>query len=416
MGEIKAIKYNWANYSCYLGVILYNDVPKYIKSKSDQSMNRTINDSRVTEIKEYIDRNLSNAFFPPVILNSTSRIDYDNDNCILKANSSSFTIIDGQHRIKAIIDIMRGDNGTKENIRNYTLPFLLVENLEPEAHRSLFNTINENATTVETTVSERFSTENRNLLGLKYISSTPGIKSLIEWENKMSQEKVVYLHLTSCTELLLDCVKEILKEKTEINDSLLYRDDVYFSIYKTFWDVIFDHIKTVSVSDRNFWVKLVTLTALTKQVCSDLRKDSELTQLECTFHEACKKIAIKLKGYLSNLKVDKLIFQYKGSTRRNDSTYKAVIDYIGVNKKLVGNIDEDTIANSQIIDILNGYITLKFMQGGNFVAESHTHLKIIEFMAYIKNNESEYLGKSSNYFRSVARVKNIVETFESQGA
>lgn len=132
MAEIQAIRYDWHTYSCYIGVMRFKDVPNYINSNIDQSMNRLIDPKRVSEIIEYISTNLSNAFFPPVILNSSNKIEYNSQNETLSLKRKDLVIIDGQHRIKAINDINESqDINLKNNIANLNLPFLLIESLDP---------------------------------------------------------------------------------------------------------------------------------------------------------------------------------------------------------------------------------------------------------------------------------------------
>lgn len=54
--KISAISYIWNDHPCYLGKIKYKDLNEIVDIKSDLSMNRDIDGSRVDKIIDYLER------------------------------------------------------------------------------------------------------------------------------------------------------------------------------------------------------------------------------------------------------------------------------------------------------------------------------------------------------------------------
>lgn len=136
--NLKVIEYEWNGKGCYLGVIAYEDISKIIKLEVNQAKNRNIDPSKVEQIITYIMQEGKRAFFPPVILNSSSKFTL-NDN-ELTVRNNSLVIIDGQHRLEAISRIVK-ENIIGEDVRKKEIPFLLIESVENQEHRELFKLI-----------------------------------------------------------------------------------------------------------------------------------------------------------------------------------------------------------------------------------------------------------------------------------
>ncbi len=408
MAEIKAVRYNWGNYSCYLGVMTYSEIPKFIKSEIDQSMNRDIDSIRVREIIEYI-KETPNSFFPPVILNSSNRINFDSNSQALKVSSKDFTIIDGQHRIRAITEIFTKSeyNETMKNIQDLTIPFLLIESLEPEMHRTLFNTINENATNVESTVSERFSLVLRNMIGLKYFSNHPDLKVFVEWEEKQSIDKVVYKHLTRCNDEIIACLEKVLKGKTNFNNQLIYKDELYYSIFEEFWNRIFKHIQIID-HERAFWVKFITLFAITKKICEDLNTEASINDATLDFEQSVKKINIYISEEFDKYLIDKLIFDYNGKSRQTDSTYKAIIDYLRINKELHNEeLNVDVLNIPLLKTLINRYLLSNCLKGEYFNFQGDLYGNLLKFLKDVEDNKTQLETKDIKFINGLKEVSKI---------
>ncbi|PHE82682.1 hypothetical protein COF80_27030 [Bacillus toyonensis] len=193
MKKIRVLQYKWGKNNNYLGLIPYKFIPDYINVDKDQSMNREVDLDRVEEIIKYIEKNADNLFFPPVILNSDSGITFDSKKMEISFDSSNKAkVIDGQHRLTAIKKITRDQRykHIKDKVQNYEIPFVLVESLEPEEHRTLFNEINKKAEKVGRLVSERFEPTIQNLICLRYIAENDQYEKWVEWEIVQSEKKL----------------------------------------------------------------------------------------------------------------------------------------------------------------------------------------------------------------------------------
>jgi len=210
---IPSISYKWDEHNCYVGTISYGEIPNVIVPELDLAMNRDIDKKRVKEIVEYISEEMNGAFFPPVILNCKATTDYNEKERKLIIIEGKLKIIDGQHRLNSIIELIDKLEGEQlKKLKKIKLPVLVIEGLEDYEHRSLFYKINKKSKNVDSNISLRFTPTIENLLGLKYVSKHLDKKNLIEWEKKQSfsKDKIAYIHL-------VDCLKKITKSLSTFN-------------------------------------------------------------------------------------------------------------------------------------------------------------------------------------------------------
>ncbi|BFI99900.1 MAG: hypothetical protein PME_23360 [Priestia megaterium] len=329
--EFRAISYKWQDHTCYVGTISYGDVPDIIDSKLDLAMNRSINSKRVDDIAKYIKEEMEGTFFPPVILNCNATTTYDAKEYKLKIIDGQLTIIDGQHRlnsIKELINNLTGENLKK--LRRIMLPVLIIEGLENYEHRELFYKINKQSKTVDNNISVRFTPSLENLLGLKYVSEYLDKKELIEWEKKQSfsKDKIAYIHLIECLKTIIKALQPFSnKYFPGVEEQLLYTEEKYYKIFETFLNEIFNHVNnTENKEHKEFFMTKVYLNAITLEICESLSVyfDNE---------ENPNNVEELLGNLLDNLLKDFLI-SYQGVSSVNRITEDSIKNFIKANQIL----------------------------------------------------------------------------------
>ncbi|WP_411334426.1 DGQHR domain-containing protein [Metabacillus indicus] len=342
MTKIKVLQYTWGKYNNYLGLLPFNQVEHLVNNDVDFSMNRDVDKARVAEIIKHIDNKADNLFFPPVILNSDSGngIKFNSKDMEISLDHlNKVKIIDGQHRLTAIKEILtQGEfKDIALKVKNHVIPFVLIESLEPEEHRTLFNEINQNAEKVGSVVSERFEPNTQNLICLRYIADNLEYKEWVEWESEQSDEKIVYLHLVKCIELINKAFPRILKkdQRDTMFTQPYHKDETYFGIQKCFLDAVFNHINQIGnvKLKREFWVKRVALVAVTDALISSL-KALDLKSTEQQHEDITSKIRETVSDKLNDLLPVSMYYKYTGSSSQTKSTYDAIQKYIYINRKL----------------------------------------------------------------------------------
>ncbi|XZF74909.1 DNA sulfur modification protein DndB [Bacillus sp. AL-1R] len=329
--KINAIKYEWQEYICYIGIIKYKDVPNLINVNSDLSMNREINSPNVKTIKKYISNELESTFFPPVILSCTIQSEYDDN--FLKIIDGQLTIIDGQHRIKAISELLKDSaSELRTKLNNMVLPVLIIEGLESFRHRELFNMINDKARTVDSNISVRFSSSLENIIGLKYIREK-GLKDKIEWESKQSKDKIVYLHLVECIKELILSLKK-LSDDLNSNDTALYEIAVYYKVFENFLNRVFDFIdreREIDSPELKIIKKKVFLRAISGEISERIKE-----YMKQEGEKKLEEVNILVGNTMDKLLND-FILPYSGVTTVKEPTYFSLRNFLRFNYILVEN-------------------------------------------------------------------------------
>jgi len=330
--KISAIQYNWNDHACYIGKISYKDLINLVDNKTDISMNRKIDGKRVKEIKQYILDNISDTFFPPTILNSKATISYEAPST-LNVKSGNFTIIDGQHRITAIIELLEdAQSQEKQQLKIMELPVMIIEGLENYQHRDLFYMINETPKNVESNVSERFAPKLENLLALKFFSVNKQLVHAIEWHEKQSKEKIVYIHMTDCIRELNRVIYPALKDWYDCERELIYKEDSYTDIIIYYWNTYFDMLENTSFPA--FFRKKITLRALVEDVFIKIDNlFNEQSFNPSTREEAIDAIKQTIYDSLNSLIHDPLI-EYKGSENVKKDIFRSIRHSLNLNYKL----------------------------------------------------------------------------------
>lgn len=332
--KINAISYMWNDHSCYLGKIRYQDLNSIVDIKSDLSMNRDIDEDRVDKIKDYLEREeVSNAFFPPAILSSSVKMSYNIKSNNLEVKEGKFTVIDGQHRIKAIIQsINNSEKDIRKKFNEMELPVLIIEGLEIYQHRNLFSLINETAKKVDSNISERFSEKLENLIGLRFLSENIEHSANIEWEKKQSfdESKIAYMHLTDCIRELHNELFSHLKDHFKESE-LLHRNEKYFSILSYFLNQLLKYIFDLSNEEKKFFTKKITLRAIVLDICDEITKLFASKRANSLDLEECVEL-IKEKIELSlKLTLNKPVIHYSGELGTKLRTYKTRRHFLVMN-------------------------------------------------------------------------------------
>ncbi|MGE7615888.1 DGQHR domain-containing protein [Paenibacillus sp. NPDC101420] len=384
-GKIKAVVYFWNTKNCFTGFMSYNEVGKYVNIVKDQSMNRLINDASVDLIIKYMKNEGEEIFFPPVIMNCSNKIKYDSVNSLMEIEESSLTIIDGQHRIKAINEIL-ADTEFLSEFGSKKIPFLIIEELSPELHRKLFHTINDKSTKVQNNVSDRFSTTTSNLIGLKYVSDHLDIKEIIEWEGKQSKEKIVYSHMLNCIEIIEDFLQKKFKNTLSTiegvlvdNKKHLYKNDNYYSVFRAFWDYIFLKLKE-KPTDKNFYVKEITLSYISKILINKLDTEGVNDDIEALIN-----IKDKISIILNNFLPKELVFDYVFRINKSSECNESLKRYLDCNKYLVEN--GITLQNKITFNkLLSKVIPKGFLDNGGYFSVDATKYEPFSAFLQLTNN------------------------------
>ncbi|TDL64174.1 DGQHR domain-containing protein [Paenibacillus amylolyticus] len=409
--KITAVVYSWNTKNCYSGFMSYNDVKRYVNLVKDQSMNRLINDASVDLIIKYMKEEGDGIFFPPVIMNSSGKLKYDHTTYKLLIEQSSLTIIDGQHRIKAINEILE-DPDSMNDFDKIKIPFLIIEELSPELHRKLFHTINDKSTKVQNNVSDRFSTTTSNLIGLRYVSEHLENKDMIEWEGKQSKEKIVYSHMLNCIEKIEDFLEEKFKDALEEIDPITvedkeyyYKDAGYYGVFVAFWDYIFNKIRS-NPHDISFYVKEVVLSNIAKHMLAEL-EDSVMGDWSFT------NLIEKMCEILDNLLPDTLIFDYVFRVNKSVDCSESIKDYLKCNKNL--NEQNISLNNKQLINkLLSKIIHKSFLNNnGYFSLEKGSIEEFSNYLKVVDESISGYQESGLNQRDMVNLLKEI--SVESTG-
>ncbi|MDZ4619398.1 hypothetical protein ORM77_16135 [Bacillus cereus] len=388
MSKIEAITFNWNDHTCYIGKIKYKDTLSLINTSSDFSMNREIDSTRVSQIEQYIKDFLENTFFPPTILNSRDTVLSIEDKTTISVKSGRFTIIDGQHRIKAIQKVLTGNKKEPfyKIISNLELPILIVEGLQNYQHRELFYLINQSSKKVDTNISERFTPKLENLLGLQYVSNNPQKKSQIEWHNKQSKERIVYLHITDCIRELTNGIYPHLKDFYDCPKDLLYKEFTYANIINEFWNEYFKLLQQQDDSTKSFFRKKIALRALVEDICINIEKYFQTVRANTLTNEQCCEKIIEIMKESLNLLMHERFIEYSGIDSVRIQTYKSIRNFLRLNSVVFQY--KDTIDdNFKIIfkkffdtyyeDQLLMYSDVEFSSFEQKAQELMTHNKII---------------------------------------
>ncbi|GIP52565.1 DGQHR domain-containing protein [Paenibacillus vini] len=403
--KIKAVVYYWNTKNCYTGFMTYNEVKKYVNIVRDQSMNRVINDASVDLIVKYMKSEGEEIFFPPVIMNSSTKIKYDSSASKIELEEGSLTIIDGQHRIKAINEILSEpdylpDFGPKK------IPFLIIEELSPEIHRKLFHTINDKSTKVQNNVSDRFSTTTYNLIGLKYVSENLEIKDLIEWEGKQSKEKIVYSHMLNCIELMEEFLESKFKNTLNEFEGILventkhfYNNEDYYIFFSEFWDYIFNKLNE-KPQDKSFYVKEIALSYITKKMIDTLNNEALTDD-----NNSLKGLKDKVNDILDDLLPKELLFDYVFRINKSSDCNESLSNFLNCNKWLLnGGV---SLKNKSTINrVFSKIIPKIFLDTGGYfsvTSDNYEHFKI--FIETIDKQITDLLAQNKKE-REIIRMIN----------
>ncbi|OSA96235.1 DGQHR domain-containing protein [Clostridium sp. ZBS3] len=341
MNDIKVIKYDWNNKGCYLGCITYGELKKLINFKSDKTVNRDVNPNRVKEIYEYIKENTINTFFPPIILNTFSKICYETNKNSINTKGLSIKIIDGQHRINAILKVIEDDG---DKFLNYKVPFLLIEELSEIMSRDIFNLVNTYQAKVEDNVADRLTPSVKCNILLKYISESKekdDLQNIIEWNEKQADinKKVVFNHITQCIDILDKALIKVLPVYK--NNDIRYKDEEYYKYFHEYLDKLVKFYLDIDIKkdENHIWITKATLLALTKLI---KKRILSVNQLELVNNDKISKLHKCIEETLDELLIKDLNFEYTSKFKTGTEWLNKLLIYFNFNRKLINSkIEQD---------------------------------------------------------------------------
>ncbi|MBD8838441.1 hypothetical protein IFU39_11505 [Paenibacillus sp. CFBP 13594] len=388
-GKLVVIPFKWNEHTCYIGKVKYKQLETIVDIRSDLSMNRNIDDRRVDKIKQYILNDIPATFFPPTILNSKAEIIFTEPSS-LEVKRGMFTVIDGQHRIKAIISLMKDVEGQqKELLNRMELPIFIVEGIEDYQHRDLFYMINETPKNVESNVSERFAPKLENLLGLKFFTKNKDLLASIEWNKKQSSEKIVYLHMTDCIRELNLTIYPLMKDWVENEKELVYLDEEYYHIIEVYWNKYFELMHSLSENDQAFFRKKITLRALVENLTIKLKENEEnIHEKSNELAELIDELKMIIETSLEEM-IQVMPIPYVGLETVRKDVYKSLRNYLYLNN-ILSKYQAEIIENEVIRQILEKIFDA-FYDDRNLLSLSNTNQTTDEniFEEYIKQLLSE---------------------------
>ncbi|WP_283657985.1 DNA sulfur modification protein DndB [Paenibacillus sp. RC343] len=315
-----------------------------------------MDDKRVEGIKQYILNDISGTFFPPAILNSRATLSFEKTG-FLSVRNGNFTVIDGQHRIKAIITLLDEIKGPlSDELKLMELPIVIIENLENYQHRDLFYMINETPKNVESNVSERFAPKLENLLGLDFFSKHKHLIDSIEWHEKQSKEKIVYLHMTDCIRELTRILYPNLRDWYDCERDLLYKESTYTDIITHYWNKYFEILS--QLKSKAFFRKKITIRAIIEDVYNKIDYIFNVQAFNPrTLEESIRKIKQLIDESMETLLCDPLI-EYHGSESVRKDVFSSIRHFLTINNKLIkykDYINKNSKIKSIIVKVLEPY-------------------------------------------------------------
>jgi DGQHR domain-containing protein len=405
---LTAISYRWSEHLCYIGLMDYGDVESFVDIKNDLAMNREINEIRVKDIKNYIENEIDNTFFPAVILNCNASTEYSEKDFKMKFNEGKLTIIDGQHRLKAIAELLLKFKDTKmeSKFKKLKLPVLIIEGLENSQHRSLFYTINKKSKTVDNNISVRFTPTVENLIGLKYFSIKPEKKKIIEWEKKQSfsKDKVAYIHIIECIKEIHKIIAEVAQKHYSKQSDLLYEEEAYFGIFSKFLDKVFEHIEiTRELKMKQFFMTKIYLLAITAETCKSI--ESTLTA-SSTFNE--EQIIQVIENELTDL-LQEFVIPYDGLSTSTGQSVISIQNYLIVNKLLAQKKE----SMRKIPILIQKYVSNFYDKKGIFTLEDRS-LELIQSFIQNADREVDSLINIDAEYLTITGTTTVVEIIKVQ--
>ncbi|MDT0121081.1 DNA sulfur modification protein DndB [Paenibacillus sp. RRE4] len=409
--KLDVVPYKWNDHMCYIGKVRYKELESIVDIRSDISMNRKIDERRVDKIKQYILNDIPATFFPPTILNSKAEISYKDQN-VLEVKRGCFTVIDGQHRIKAIISLMNESGSEQRDLLNrMELPIFIVEGLEDYQHRDLFYMINETPKNVESNVSERFAPKLENLLGLKFISNNKMFLNSIEWNDKQSREKIVYLHMTDCIRELNLIIYPLIKDWFDCERDLIYQEAEYYGIVEGYWLCYFELIDTLGQEEQGFFRKKITLRALIENLSIRIRERQEELQAKAEDKEI---LIDQIKQVITNSlneMINKMPIRYTGMENVRKDVYKSLRNYLYFNS-LLQAYTEQIINNSIIQQILEKIFEAFYDERKLLTLSTTGHTTdgqiFEEYITKIISNKEEFLEYNVSAVKEIAATKQTI--------
>lgn len=409
--KLDVVPYKWNDHMCYIGKVRYKELESIVDIRSDISMNRKIDERRVDKIKQYILNDIPATFFPPTILNSKAEISYKDQN-VLEVKRGCFTVIDGQHRIKAIISLMNESGSEQRDLLNrMELPIFIVEGLEDYQHRDLFYMINETPKNVESNVSERFAPKLENLLGLKFISNNKMFLNSIEWNDKQSREKIVYLHMTDCIRELNLIIYPLIKDWFDCERDLIYQETEYYGIIEGYWLRYFELIDTLGQEEQGFFRKKITLRALIENLSIRIRERQEELQAKAEDKEI---LIDQIKQVITdslNEMINKMPIRYTGMENVRKDVYKSLRNYLYFNS-LLQSYTEQIINNIIIQQILEKIFEAFYDERKLLTLSTTGHATdgqiFEEYITKIISNKEEFLEYNVSAVKEIAATKQTI--------
>lgn len=397
--KIDAISYKWGSRICYVGVIKYKDLNNVIDINTDISMNRKINDKRVEGIIEYIKKDLNSTFFPPTILSSgKSLINFESEE--LHIRGGKFTVIDGQHRIKAIITLLNQLQSTeRKELNDIDLPVVIVEGLTNYQHRDLFYMINQTPKSVDSNVSERMAPKLENLLALSFFDEHKELIELIDWHDKQSTKEIVYLHLTECIKELNKTIYSNMKDWYGEDKELLYKEDSYKEMIFCYLTNYFSQIQ--SLEDSSFFRKKITMRALIEDIQKNVNEYFNVTSSS----EKEEHIA-KIKDIIINSThslIKKPLINYEGKVTVTKDVYKSIQEFLLLNSKIHEYINLVEEEGNHLI-IINKFL-YNFYENKILVMSSEDVSHYLSLLEGISQEFEQIKELDQDYIKNIALKK-----------
>lgn len=409
--KLDVVPYKWNDHMCYIGKVRYRELESIVDIRSDISMNRKIDERRVDKIKQYILNDIPATFFPPTILNSKAVISYKDQN-VLEVKRGSFTVIDGQHRIKAIISLMNEIGSEQKDLLNrMELPIFIVEGLEDYQHRDLFYMINETPKNVESNVSERFAPKLENLLGLKFISNNKIFLNCIEWNEKQSREKIVYLHMTDCIRELNLILYPLLKDWFDCDRDLIYQEVGYYKIIEEYWLRYFELINSLEPDEQGFYRKKITLRALIENLSIRIRESQDELQARVEDKEILMDQIKRIITSSLNEMINRMPIRYAGVENVRKDVYKSLRNYLYFNSLLQPYSEQirDSLIIQQIMEkIFEAFYDERKLLTLSTIGHVNDEQIFEEYITKIITNKEGFIEYNINAIKEIAATKQTI--------
>lgn len=271
--------------------------------------------------------------------------------------------------------------------------------------------INETPKNVESNVSERFAPKLENLLGLKFISNNKIFLNCIEWNEKQSREKIVYLHMTDCIRELNLILYPLLKDWFDCDRDLIYQEVGYYKIIEEYWLRYFELINSLEPDEQGFYRKKITLRALIENLSIRIRESQDELQARVEDKEILMDQIKRIITISLNEMINRMPIRYAGVENVRKDVYKSLRNYLYFNSLLQPYSEQirDNLIIQQILEkIFEAFYDERKLLTLSTIGHVNDEQIFEEYITKIITNKEGFIEYNINAIKEIAATKQTI--------